>query len=642
MSLVFNKRLPTSQEVSPPILRFTQFITDSFVDYGGSITLSSAAVARNQSTNAVAPGTVTYQWYKNGALMVGETSSNLNLSNQIVTNNSYYCVATYTRTATSAPAINPIITSATAKIAIRNYVVFTQNPSSSIVSINDTAVFNASAVVGGFKDMSGFSASSYFSLSDYNNAIAQGFNDEDIRYYLENVYTNPIRAEIATFLNDINFGNSRNKNLQYQWFVDNILQSTTYGPVSAPAPGFNGDGIYLDLSTYADKVLVQFSVTQNSSIVHRIAIPNLDTINGGVNAKFLTAGYIRETLPDNSTPWGTHYLLLDGGRIYGPITSDTFGSGFIAVASEINQGGNQKLLLYDGGGGALDDMVINIGAGFFKTYVNYGNSLSKTINGVTFNAMTPPRAKYFSTYITSSSTTRDSSVFCRVSQSSTSGNQAGLPQDSNIVTWSVRNYQCLSPDDGRKPGANVNVVTNSGVKPSLESIWFGVWEVGTATDTCGIQFSLEIKDIIPRASFSETWEPFSVEFEFNIGSNDRYRVYKVLDWNGRGTNANSNDRKNLDFNTNNVDGNTNVWYGDNGIELFRRTNDSATKWSSGHSGYGLYWDPTWGTAKIFIRVGRAKRKRDGATINWFPEILTTKRDNVLSFGRRFNQFREPY
>jgi len=652
MSLVFNKRLPTSQEVSPPILSFTQQIADSFVDYGGSITLSSAAIARNPSTNAIAPGVVTYQWYKNGAIMVGETSSNLNLTNQTITNNTYYCIATYNRTSTSAPAINPRITSSTATIKIRNYVVFTKQPSSDTVVVNDTATFGASAVVGGFKSMVGFndsagnpSGAGYFGDADYNAAIAQGFNDEDIRYYLENEYLGVIGAPIMlNRLNDINFGNSRNKNLQYQWFVDGVLQKTTVGPVCATATGFNGEGIYLDLSDYVGKVLIQFNVTQNSQIVHRIRIPDLESVNGGVNARFLTDGYIRETLPGTSTPWSSHYLLLEGGRIYGPITSDTYPSGgFIAVASEINQGPNQRLIIYDGGGGPLDDMVLTIDKGFFKTYLDYGAVPRQiTINGVTFNATTPPRQKYFSTYTVSSSTARNSSVVCKVVQINTSGNQAGLPQDSNISTWSVRNYACLNPDDGRKPGARINVVTNSGLKPSLESTWYGVWEIGTNTDTCGIDFNIEIRDIVPRASFSETWEPFSVEFELNIGSGDTYRVYKVLDWNGRGTNANSNDRKTLDFNTNNVDGNTNVWYGDNGIELFRRTNDSSTKWSSSHSGFGLYWNPSWGTAKIYIRVGRAKRKRDGATINWFPEVLTTRRDNLLSYGRRFDEYKEPY
>ena len=675
MALLFNKRVKGLQEVSPPILRFTQIIADSFVDYGGSITLSSAAVARNQSTNAIAPGVVSFQWYKNGSIMAGETSSNLNLTNQTITNNTYYCIATYTPTATSAPAINPRITSSTAIVKIRNYVIFTRQPSSETVVINDTATFGASAVVGGFKNMSGFDdspgAPGYFGPLDYNSAISQGFNDEDIRYYLENVYSGSIGPEMIAKLDDINFGNSRNKNLQYQWFVDGVIQKTTLGPVSATAPGFNPSahssylsleisnpssplyltglstvnyGIYLDLTDYppGSKIKIEFNVTQNSQIVHRIRIPDLETVNNGINASFLTDGYIRETLPGTSTAWGTHYLLLEGGRLYGPITSDTYGSGFLAVASEINQGSNQRLIIYDGGGGPFDDMILNISAGFFKSYIVSGTQQRITLNGVTYTAKTPPRVKYFSTYTTSSSTTKNSSVVCKVIQINTSGIQAGLPQDSNISTWSVTNYACLNPDDSRKPGARINVVTNSGLKPSLESTWYGVWELGTNTDTCGIEFNIEIKDIVPRASFSETWEPFSVEFELNIGNGDRYRVYKVLDWNGRGTNANSNDRKTLDFNTNNVDGDTNVWYGNNGIELFRRTNDSSTKWTSSHSGFGLYWNPSWGTAKIYIRVGRAKRKRDGETINWFPEVLTTRRDNLLSYGRRFDEYKEPY
>lgn len=215
---------------------------------------------------------------------------------------------------------------------------------------------------------------------------------------------------------------------------------TTFGPVCSTAPGFNGEGIYLDLTDYptGSRVQIEFNVTQDSGTVHRILIPDLGSVNGGVNSRFLTDGYIRETLPGTSTPWGTRYLLLEGGRIYGPVTSDTYGSGFLAVASEINQGSDRRLIIYDGGGGQLDDMILNINKGLFKTYVNYGTvPRQRTINGVTFNTRTPPRVKYFSTYTATSSTAKNSSVVCRVVQVNTSGELAGLPQPSNTVTWTT-------------------------------------------------------------------------------------------------------------------------------------------------------------------------------------------------------------
>lgn len=104
MSLVFNKRLPTSQEVSPPILSFSSILFDTSVDYGGSVTLNSTAVARNPSTNTNAPGTISYRWYKDGVLISGETGPTLTLTNQL-SEASYYCEAQYIRTSTSAPVL---------------------------------------------------------------------------------------------------------------------------------------------------------------------------------------------------------------------------------------------------------------------------------------------------------------------------------------------------------------------------------------------------------------------------------------------------------------------------------------------------------------------------------------------------------
>lgn len=95
------------------------------------------------------------------------------------------------------------------------------------------------------------------------------------------------------------------------------------------------------------RVQVQFTVTQDSGIVHSINIPELGTINNNVNSVFLTNGSVAETLPNSSTPWGTRRLLLNGGRIYGPITSSTMGAGYLAVAGEVGTGGYNRLDLAD-------------------------------------------------------------------------------------------------------------------------------------------------------------------------------------------------------------------------------------------------------------------------------------------------------
>lgn len=651
MALLFNKRVRGLQEVSPPRMSFSSLIANTAVDYGSTLTLNSTAIATNPSTNSSAPGTISYQWYRNDVLISGQTSAILTQTNQII-GATFYCVATYTPTATSAPAINPTITSATITTTIKNYVVFTKQPSNSAVILNKSATFGCSAVVGGFKSMVGFDDSQgatpepgYFGDVDYNAAIAQGFSDEDIRYYLENEYTGVIAAPtMLNRLNDINFGNSRNRNLKYEWYVDGVLQKTTFGPVCSTAPGFNGEGIYLDLTDYptGSRVQIEFNVTQDSGIVHRIRIPDLGSVNGGVNSRFLTDGYVRETLPGTSTAWGTHYLLLEGGRIYGPITSDTYGSGFIAVASEINQGSDQRLVIYDGGGGQLDDMILNINKGFFRTYVNYGTTpRQRTINGVTFNARTPPRVKYFSTYTATSSTAKNSSVVCRVVQVNTSGELAGLPQPSNTVTWTTANAECVSWDDSRKPGAKVNVPTQSGIKPGPTSIWYGPWVFGTDTDTCYFFFDVEVRDIYPRAINSSTDRPFAALFQCRVRGNggssgDIINSFKILEWNGNSRFDNENNKQTLRFNSDDFNGQQVINYRDDGGILFSKVNSNAP-------GNRISWNPP-GSGKVCIDILflAVKRKSTGVDIDSFLTVNSTRTDNILEYGRRYDQYEEVY
>ena len=630
-------------------MSFSSLIANTAVDYGSTLTLNSTAIATNPSTNSSAPGTISYQWYRNDVLISGQTSAILTQTNQII-GATFYCVATYTPTATSAPAINPTITSATITTTIKNYVVFTKQPSNSAVILNKSATFGCSAVVGGFRSMSGFNDSAgspaepgYFDDLDYNAAIAQGFSDEDIRYYLENEYTGVIGAPtMLNRLNDINFGNSRNRNLKYEWYVDGVLQKTTFGPVCSTAPGFNGEGIYLDLTDYptGSRVQIEFNVTQDSGIVHRIRIPDLESVNGGVNAKFLTDGYIRETLPGTSTPWGTRYLLLEGGRIYGPVTSDTYRSGFLAVASEINQGSDQRLIIYDGGGGELDDMILNINKGLFKTYVNYGTvPRQRTINGVTFNTRTPPRVKYFSTYTATSSTAKNSSVVCRVVQVNTSGELAGLPQPSNTVTWTTANAECVSWDDSRKPGSKVNVPTQSGLKPGPVSIWYGPWVFGTDTDTCYFSFDVEVRDIYPRAINSSTDSPFAALFQCRVRgqggqSGDVINAFKIIEWRGNSRSENENNKQSLSFNRGSFNGEQVINYRSDGGILFSKVNSNAP---------GNTWNPP-GSGRVCVDILflAAKRISTGVDIDSFLTVNSTKTDNVLEYGRRFDQYEEVY
>ena len=650
MSILFNKRIQTDKDVSPPILSFSSIVQDTTIDYDGSGTLNSTAQAINPSTGTAATGTINYQWYRDGVPISGANNATLTLTNQRTAAN-YYCIASFTRSGTSAPAINSPITSRTARTTIRNNIVISRQPQSVNVITNKSATFSCSAYPNP-KSMVGFDPNLYggpgFGDADYNAAISQGFSNADIRYYLEQVWTRRIGPNMISRLNDSNFGTEQSRNLFYDWYVDGVLTRTTQGNPTSQVPGFNGQGIYLDMSDYplGSRVSVEFSVTQDSGNYHRIRIPDLATINGGVNARFLRDGYIEENLPNTSTPWGNHYLLLEGGRIYGPITSNSLGSGFLAVASEIGQGGDQTLLLNDSGPGPvsnIDDMIIRINKGFFKTYVNPadGDTLTATVNGVTFPINQPPRTKHFSTLTLTSSTAKSSSVYCKIRQENISGDLKPPPINSSTSTLTVSNPECIGWDDSRKPGAQIRVITPAGIKPNFVSVWEGPWVFGTDNDTCYMFFNIETKDVYPRAINASTDKPFSALFQCRIrgqggSSGDVINAYKILEWNGNSRFDNENNKQTLRFSSDDFNGQEVIGYGDNDRILFRRTNSNAP-------GNRIAWNPP-GSGKISLDILflDVKRKEDGRTIDSFLTVNTSNNDNILEYGRRFDQYEEVY
>ena len=647
MGILFNKRIQTDKDVSPPVLSFSSIVQDTTIDYGGSGTLNSTAQAINPSTGTVASGTISYQWYRDGVPISGANSATLTLTNQLTAAN-YYCVASFTRSGTTAPAINSPITSRTARTTIRNNIVFAKQPESRNVILGKSATFSCSTYPNP-KSMSGFNPELYggigFGDADYNAALNQGFSDADIRYYLEQVWTGRIGPNMVARLNDSNWGTSGSRNLVYEWYVNGVLTKTTRGNPTSQAPGFNGQGIYLDLTDYVGRVLVEFNVTEASGISHRIRIPELATINGGVNARFLRDGYIEENLPNTSTPWGTHNLLLDGGRIYGPITSNTLGSGYLAVAGEVGTGGYDRLDLADGQKPAsdADDMRISVNKGFFRTYVNPadGGTLTLTVGGATFPINQPPRVKHFSTLDLTSSVVASSSVYCRVRQENISGDLAPPPINSNTITFNSTPAECISWDDSRKPGGYLRVSTNSGIKPGPTSVWYGPWVYGTDTDTCYTFFDIEVRDIYPRAINANTDKPFSALFQCRIRGNggssgDVINAYKILEWDGNSRVDNENRKQTLRFNSDDFNGQEVIGYGDNGRILFRQTNSTAP-------GNRISWNPP-GSGKIALDILflGVKRKENGQTIDSFLTVNSTRTDNILEFGRRFDQYEDPY
>lgn len=660
MGILFNKRIQTDKEVSPPILSFSSIVQDTTIDYGGSGTLNSTAQAINPSTGTVASGTINYQWYRDGVPISGANSAILTLTNQLTAAN-YYCVASFTRSATTAPAINSPITSRTARTTIRNNIVFSKQPESRNVIIGKSATFSCSTYPNP-KSMAGFDPSLYaaidpetglpigdgrgFGNADYQAALSQGFSDADIRYYLEQVWTGRIGPAMITRLNDSNWGTSGSRNLFYDWYVNGILTKTTRGNPTAQAPGFNGTGVYLDLTDYVGRVLVEFYVDQDSQPFQRIRIPDLATINGGINARFLKDGYLQERLPNTDIPWGNHFLLLDGGRLYGPITSDTVGAGgYIVSASEIQIGGPDQLVLSTANEPASNtkQMKVSMNKGFFRTYVNPedAGTLTLTRGGVTFNVNQPPRVKHFSTLDLTSSVAASSSVYCRVRQENISGDLAPPPINSNTITFNSTPAGCIGWDDSRKPGAQTRVITQSGLKPAPTSVWYGPWVYGTDTDTCYTFFDIEIRDIYPRAVNDNTDKPFSALFQCRIrgsggAGGDVINAYKILEWDGNNRFDNQNRKQTLRFNSDDFNGQEVIGYGDDGRILFRRTNSNAP-------GNRISWNPP-GSGKIGLDILflDVRRKENGQGINSFLTVNSTRTDNILEFGRRFDQYEDVY
>ena len=655
MSILFNKRLPTQQEVSPPILSFVSVVQNTTIDYNGSGTLDSTAQAINPSTGTAASGTLNYQWYRDGVAISGANSATLTLTDQTEPGD-FYAIVTFTPGSGVAPAINPTLTSRTATTTIRNALIITKQPVNTSVVVGNDAVFACSAYVRP-KSMVGFDdkwGDRYiFGGRDYDVAISLGFSDSDIRFYLEQVYTGALGSGIANKLNDPNSGTDQSRNLLYEWYVDGVKVSETRGNSYSTVPGFNGTGVYLDLSEYPGNVLVEFNVTEASSVFHRINIPGV--------AEF----------PED---YGTDKIFLQGGRIYGPCSSSTLPSGgFIAPASEIGVGTNQRLVLSDSGGTGssdVDDMQINIDKGFFKTYqvpsvVPSGNNLnSEPYNGIENGEwvdadgntqfgrpdyriyyggigvlpQTPPRNLTFSTVTLNKSVASSSTVYCKVSLLNVSGDLAPPSINSNSVTWTVDNYSCLDPNDSRKPGGSQYVLTNSGLKPGPVSVWFGPFTFGTSNDTCTILTNFEIRGIYPRliGSGAGISQPFMAAFQIRIrGSNggEFYNGYRVVYWYGNSASSNTNDRKNITLNGTNCDGQRVIEYADNGAILFDRT-------AIGPGSYFLPWTPSWGRATVDILLLTTRRVSDGASVDAFLTINDRYEENLLEYGRRYDPYSE--
>ena len=138
--------------------------------------------------------------------------------------------------------------------------------------------------------------------------------------------------------------------LSYQWYANGVslVNGSNTVVVQSPnqtttttAPGFNGSGIYLDLTDLRGNIYATISTSEESGIFHYINIPGVGNI------------------PEN---FGSQTVTLSGGRIYGPCSAP---NGGLYIGNETPVGGTNNLVVEEGGDD-WNDMILSINTGYFR------------------------------------------------------------------------------------------------------------------------------------------------------------------------------------------------------------------------------------------------------------------------------------
>jgi hypothetical protein len=366
--------------------------------------------------------------------------------------------------------------------------------------------------------------------------------------------------------------------ISYQWYKDGFL-----------LPGETGENLYLNSQLLAANYYSVATFTPNSGIAPAINGPSLSSRTASTSIRI--------------------YISITSQPSYKRITEGQ--SALFSIAAVASNGDNASLR--------------------YEWYVN-GSIASTTIGGTYSSVTVSPGVGSYQ-------------VYCKISQGGVPNATAAPSINSSIVTLDVDAKpaaQCLGWDDPIRPGGKDQTIkTVSGLKPGPVSTWYGPWVFGTDNDTCYIYMDLEIRDIYPRAINSNTDKPFIAVFECRIRGNggsgsDKYHAFKVLEWNGNSRFENQSNKQTLNFSTGDFNGETVIAYGDNGQILYQRTEENAVAQSTGLCCGRLKWDPSWGKPAIDILFTTAKRKENGATIDSFLTVNSTKDNNLLEYGRRFD------
>lgn len=265
------RRIPTDIEINGPIISFVQQPTSlTNVSVGNSVSFVGIATVtfptQSPSNPANVDGTLAYQWYENGSIIAGASSTTYTISGVSTTDDgsNYYVKATYVPTGHGIPSKGT------------GFPVNGASIDSNIVSLQ-------------------------------------------------------VRPLIVI-------------TKQTTQVKNNIVPN----PQPTPTPGYNGPGLYLDLTSFTGNVTFTISTTEESGIFHTIVIPGVGSI------------------PENL---GSRSYTVAGGKLYGPctITNSRNNRGTLYIGSETPVGGDNKLVVEEGGDD-WNDMILTVSAGIFRRY----------------------------------------------------------------------------------------------------------------------------------------------------------------------------------------------------------------------------------------------------------------------------------
>jgi hypothetical protein len=394
IALQYFRDIQTKFDLNGPILSFTQEPTSKSVCNSGIATFIGIATAtfpvQIPSNPAVGLGSISYRWYEvgvgvlsDGSNISGSATTTLTLSNlSSPTDNGrqFYLNANYINFSTTPNATNDNLNTNNVGITVYPTISVVTQPTSVTTIINNPGTFN---VVAGTTDDSIGDLSYRWKVNGSN--VSDGSR------------TDTITEEVTT--------------------------TTTVG-----ASGFNGSGIYFDLTSFSGNVNVTFSTSEESGIFHYINVPGVDNF------------------PENA---GSRSYNLNGGTIYGPCSAP---NGALYIGAETPVGGSATLVVEEGGDD-WNDMILYANQGYFRRLSSSPQTTQTITTTQTIERTTTVSGSTSPSLTISSNKVGIQTVSCTITHSLAcnspiSSNNAELTVSStNSINRSILKYEVVRDDN---------------------------------------------------------------------------------------------------------------------------------------------------------------------------------------------------